>query len=200
MTDQPEEPVADHGRAGHADHASDRLGDRRPSRWWFVGSVAFAGVAAVCAVVFGLLWLISSHTEDAEYSAARDDVLRVGEQAAINFTSLDYRKLDDYQTRSSQSSTGALHDSLAGSVAQYRQSVTGAKLVVRSSLITASVSALDTHAGTASVLVLLKTDTTRDGVQPSEQRLPIFLDMTKVGSAWKASAIGGDTASTVPGH
>ena len=199
MTDQPEEPVVDRGRAGGSQLAHGP-GDRRLSGWWFIGSVAFVCVAAICAAVFGLLWLISSHSEAAEYSSARDDVLRVGEQAAINFTSLDYRKLDDYQTQASLSSTGALHDSLASSIQQYKQSVTSAKLVVRSSLITASVSALDTHAGTASVLVLLKTDTTRDGAQPSEQRLPMFLDMTRVGSDWKASAIGGDTGNGVPGQ
>lgn len=190
MADEPEESVA-HPR---------KLGSALASRSLLVGSTAFASVAAICALTFGILWLVGSHSDAAEYSAARENVLRVGEQAAINFASLDYRKLDDYQKQIALSSTGALHDSFGSNIQQYKQKVTDAKLIVRSSPLQGSVSALDLHAGTASVLVVLKTVTTRADSKPTEQRLPMALDLSRVGSEWKVSAIGGNTATNVPGQ
>ncbi|MGH3435702.1 MAG: hypothetical protein ACRDRN_04470 [Sciscionella sp.] len=187
---QPEPTMADGGAA--------EVGKRRKPL--LIGSIAAAVVAAVCAAVFGGLWLFATNSSAAEYSQQRDDVLRVAETAAVNFTSIDYQHLDQYKMRADDSTTGALHDSLGKSFQQYSKQLAKNKLKVTSKEQQGVVTALDVHAGTASALVVLNTVTTRDNGKPSSQRMPMTLDLKKVGADWKVSSIGGNASSTVPGH
>lgn len=166
-------------------------------------SLAFVIIAALCAATFGTLWVVGGNTgnsDAARYSAARDDVLRIGETAALDFTSVDYRHFDQYRKQVGNATTGALHDSL-GEIGKYRKQLQDNQIVVQSALLQGAVTALDPHAGTASVLVVVKTVThSKDRKQPQLLRRPMVLQLKKQGPDWKVSAIGGSAASSIPGQ
>lgn len=207
MTDEATETVNRSGEpeqpeAAEPTELAETGTTKRKRNPYTLGAMALVVVTAVCAAVFGGLWAYAALGGAAQYAQARDTVLRVAKGAAVNFTSVDYRHLDQYQKAAEASTTGPLHESLTKSIGQYKKQLGQSKLVVKGSVLQAAVSSLDTHKGTADVLVVMKTVTTRQGGKPQPQRLPMTLKLQRVnGKSWKVNAIGGNASSSaIPGQ
>jgi Mce-associated membrane protein len=197
-----ESPTTD-AEAEDATQEAGRQGRRAAWRRnpFLAGACVLLVAAVAAAAVFGGLWASASLGGDAHYSQVRNHVLQVAKGAAVNFTSVDYRHVDQYKKHAEESTTGTLHKTLDKSIGNYTDKLSKAKLVVRGSVMQAALSTLDTHTGKASALVVLKTVTTRAGKKPSTQRLPMTLKLTRVDSGdWKVSGLGGSAGSSaLPG-
>lgn len=157
-------------------------------------------IALGFAIFYGISWWRASGSQDAQYASAREDVLRVGGQTAINVTSIDYRNLDKLRGELEQSTTGQLHDEVGKTVDRFKDRMGQAKVMTESKLVESAVVNLDTHGNTASVLAVLdstnKTPSKDDKgkqQQPQKQRLPITVNLSRADqdSPWKASSISG---------
>jgi Mce-associated membrane protein len=161
-----------------------------------IGAIVLLVIALVCAGIFGYRWVHAANDDNAKYSAARDDVLRVGEGMALNFTAPDYQHLAQFKQRLEDSTTGTFHDQIGKTIDQYSAQINSAKLVTHSELVDGSVVALDVHANTATVLVVVRATKVSTGnaknAQPPQQ-LPIVIALSRAdsSSAWKATSVSG---------
>lgn len=179
----------------------DSRGGARRRNPFLLGAIALVIAAVVSAGVFGGLWANAALGGQANYSHVRDHVLQVAKGAAVNFTSVDYRHVDQYKQHAEQSTTGKLHKTLDKTMGKYTKQLSKAKLVVNGTPLQAALSSLDTHGGKASALVVMKAVIKRDGKKPSSKRMPMTLNLTKVDSGdWKVSGLGGNSGSSpLPG-
>src|ERR1700755_2661168 len=76
-----------------------------------VTSALLLALAVVFAAWAGLSWLTAPRVSGV--AQARDDALREGEQAVLNFNTLSYRAVSEGLKLWEQSSTGALHTEIA---------------------------------------------------------------------------------------
>src|SRR5258708_16739159 len=93
--------------------------------------IATASALLAAAVVFaafsGWAWLSAPRASAA--APIRDEALRAGEQAALNFNTLDYRRVDQGVSLWAQSSTGALHRQVVAGRTAFEQQVRQAHTV-----------------------------------------------------------------------
>lgn len=178
---------------------ADATARRRPNPF-LIASVVLLVISLGFAAYFGIAWMRASTSDDAKYGKARDDVLRAGEQMAINFTSLDYQHMDRIKKNLEQSTTGQLHDQVTKSISQYEKPMSKMKLVTKSDLVEGAVVDLDTHQNKASVLAVINSTTKSSSkdkkgkkAKPQTQRLPIVIGLTRDGngSPWKANSVSG---------
>ncbi|WP_156365178.1 hypothetical protein [Sciscionella sediminilitoris] len=176
---------------------------------YLIGSVVLLVIALGFAVYFGLAWIRASTSQDTQYATAREDVLRVGGQTAINVTTIDYRRLDQLKGELENSTTGDLHEQVGKTIDKYKKQMGDTKLITRSDLVESAVVNLDTHANTASILAVVnstnetqqsgdKNSDDKNKAAPKSQRLPITVNLTRAdGNApWKASSVSGAPVMT----
>ncbi|MFC4942698.1 hypothetical protein [Pseudonocardia sp. GCM10023141] len=146
-------------------------------------------LAAVVALVFGVLWVMALNSTDLEMAATRDTVLLDAQQAAINLNSLDATKVDAGLDLWEQTSTGPLLDEFKKNRADYAKVVSDSKRVTKATVTDAAVSQLDVRTGVARVLVGLDVQVTPEGQQPVVTRQRLQLEMTRTDAGWKASRL-----------
>jgi Mce-associated membrane protein len=177
---------------------------RRP-RWsrdpLITAAVALLAAATVFAAVSGWAWLNAPRASAA--APARDAALRAGEQAVLNFNTMDYRHVARDLTLWEQSSTGALHRQILAGRTTFEQEVTQAQTVTTAKILDAALTSLNVRAGNASIIVALElTVVPAHGTSVAKQsRLAGELTRTAVG--WKLSGLGqvpvqATTASKTP--
>lgn len=166
---------------------------------YLIASVVLLVIALTAAIFFGVSWLLAANSDQAKYAAARDDALRVGEQMAVNFTSLDYRHMDQTKKTLEASTAGALHNQVGKTIDQYKKQMQQLKLVTHSTLVEGSVVSLDTHQNQASVMAVVNSTKQSDQKngnnknQQASQRLPIIIGLTRANddAPWKANSVSG---------
>lgn len=167
----------------------DKPARRRPGKavlittGLLVVAVAFAGWA-------GLRWLRVSGDDDHAYAADRDAVLGTGYRDIATLTSLDYRQPDTGLKRWSDVSTGTLHEQLAQTTEPTKQQLAAAKTVTTGTVVDASVTELDTRAGTAQLIASVQVVVTPVSGKPVTKRNRLRADLTRTGSGWKLSSLG----------
>lgn len=150
-------------------------------------SSALLAIAIVFAAWAGASWLTAPHA--AAGATTRDQALREGEQAVLNFNTLSYRAVKSGVQLWEQSSTGALHSQIATGQSAFEQQIEQAKSITTARILDAALTALNARAGTASIIVALQiTVTPEHGAAATKQsRQEGVLTMTP--SGWKLSSL-----------
>lgn len=164
-------------------------GERRGRNPLVLAGAILVAVAFVCAVVFGALWWQAAHDSSLAYSQARDDVLRAAETGASNFTTLDYRNVQQGLDRWKQSATGDLYTQLTQASNAFSQQVAQAKAVTTGKVREAAVTQLDTHAGKASTILVVDVIVAPAGQKAQTKTLPLQADLIATNTGWKLSAL-----------
>ena len=144
------------------------------SRRLLAASIAVFVVALACAAWFGWSWHSApSAATPGGPAQQRDTALAEGEQAVQNFNTLDYRHVDQGIRLWLQSSAGALHSQVQHSRTSFAQQVQQAKTVTTARVLDGALTALNAHAGTASIIVAAPDH--RDAAQrhPGDQAQPL---------------------------
>lgn len=144
-------------------------------------------VAAVAAVVLGILWAVTLTDGSRELAQARDVVLVDARQAAINLNSLDFENVEAGLDLWEQSSTAGLLEEFRSNRAEYAQLVTESQRTTEATVPDAAVAELDLRAGIARVIVGVDVQVTAQGQEPSLFRQRLQMEMTRTEAGWKAS-------------
>ena len=147
-----------------------------------VAAAGFAGWA-------GWSWLQASGDNALGFAATRDEALRAGREQVAVLTTLDYHDVDAGIARWLAVSTGPLHDRLAGTDQQTRNSLRQGGTVSTGAVLDAAVSELDQRAGTAKLLVSVEITQARDGVAPATKRNRFTAALSRTEAGWKLSAL-----------
>jgi len=143
--------------------------------------------AIVLAAWAGSSWLSAPRASAAGQS--RDQALRAGEQDILNFNTLDYRSVAQGLRLWEQSSTGALRAQIMTGQVSFEQQIKQAQTVTTARILDGALTAINTRAGTADIIVALQlTVTPAHGPATTKQsRLAGHLRSTP--SGWKLSAL-----------
>jgi Mce-associated membrane protein len=160
-------------------------------RWQRDPLLATASVLLLAAIVFaawaGVSWLSAPRASAAAQS--RDAALRAGEQDVLNFNTLSYKTVTQGLRLWEQSSTGPLHSQIMSGQASFEQEIRQAQTVTTARVLDGALTSLNSHAGTAKIIVALQlTVTPAHGSATSKQsRLAGQLTLTPAG--WKLSSL-----------
>jgi len=153
--------------------------------------VATSSILLAVAIVFagwaGVSWLTAPRAP--AVAQARDEALREGEQAVLNFNTLSYRHVSQGVQLWEQSSTGALHSEIAAGQSAFERQITQARSTTTAKILDAALTRLDETAGTASIIVAIQiTVTPAHGAAATKQsRQQGVLTLTP--SGWKLSSL-----------
>ncbi len=154
--------------------------------------LAVACVLLLAALVFaawsGWSWL--SAPRAASQAQARDQVLQAGEQAVLNFNTLDYRRVGQGLNLWEQSSTGTLRGEIVASRSTFEQQVRQAKTISTAKILDGALTALDLRAGTASIIVALQVTVTPAKGAAAVKYSRLEGELTRTPHGWKLSALG----------
>jgi Mce-associated membrane protein len=162
---------------------------RRRADLALLAAVAALVVAAVAAAWFGWSWYQAANAGPPGDGQARDHALQAGEQAVLNFNTLDYRHVRQGIGLWLQSSTGSLHSQVLRGRAQFEQEVRQAKTITTARVLDGAVTALNPRAGTASVIVALQVTVIPPKGNPVVKQNRLAADLTRTASGWKLSAL-----------
>ncbi|MDQ1626593.1 MAG: Mce-associated rane protein [Actinomycetota bacterium] len=158
---------------------------RPPGRLVLPGLVAVA-VVAVAALV-GVALLVPRVGDAAQRDARRTEVLTAARQAAVNFTTLDYRHLDRDLGRVLAGATGDFRSQFRRGSKDLRSLVSANKAVSQGEVLEAGLVSAD--ADSARVLVVAdSTVTNTASPQPRRRHYRIQLDMVRQPSAARGAA------------
>ncbi len=153
-------------------------------------AAVLALVAAGYAAWAGVSWWSAESDASASFARERDEVLRVGQVGIVNFTTLDYRKVDEDLNRWLDSSTGELRTEIESGRETRGRQIADAKTVTVSRVLDASVTDLDARAGKAHLIAVVETTVTPDGGQSVKKVNRYQTDLTRTDAGWKLSALG----------
>lgn len=159
-------------------------------RWFLPVAVALAVAAGGYAVWAGVSWWSASSSESVEFARERDEVLRVGQVGIVNFTTLDYKKVDEDLNRWLESSTGGLRSEIESGRDSRKKQIEDARTVTTSRVLDAAVTELDARAGTAHLIAVVETTVTPEGGQAVKKVNRYQTDLTRTDAGWKLSALG----------
>ena len=144
-------------------------------------------VAVLFAVWAGLSWLTAPRVS--ALAQARDEALREGEQAVLNFNTLNYRNVGQGVQLWEQSSTGALHSEIAAGRSAFEQQIEQAKSVTTAKILDAALTTVDVRTGRASIIVAMQvTVTPAHGAAATKQSRQEGV-LTRTPSGWKLSSL-----------
>jgi Mce-associated membrane protein len=146
-------------------------------------------LAAVAAVVFGVLWAMALDSGSLALARDRDAVLVDARQAAINLNTLNHKDVDAGLNLWEQSSTGAVLEEFRKNRDAYAKAVTDSKRSTVATVPDAAVAELDERAGVARVLVGVDVTVTPEGQAPVVTRQRLQLEMTRTDAGWKAGLL-----------
>ena len=161
-------------------------------RWQRDPLLVTAGVLLVAAVVFaawsGWSWLSAPRVSaDAQ---VRDQALRAGEQAVLNFNTLDYRTVGQGVKLWELSSTGSLHNEIVAGQAAFEQQVVDAKTITTARILDGALTGLNVRSGTASVIVALQVTVTPASGPAATKQSRLAGQLSRTPAGWKLSALG----------
>ncbi|MGO8958385.1 MAG: hypothetical protein ACLQFR_13585 [Streptosporangiaceae bacterium] len=169
--------------------AAGRLVGRR---WQRDPLLATASVLLAAAVVFaawsGWSWLSAPRVSgDAQL---RDQALRAGEQAVLNFNTLDYHTVGQGVELWEQSSTGSLHNEVVTGQAAFEKQITQAKTITTAKILDGALTGFNGRTGTASVIVALQITVTPASGPAATKQSRLAGQLARTSSGWKLSTLG----------
>jgi Mce-associated membrane protein len=144
--------------------------------------------AVVFAAVSGALWLSAPRASAA--SPIRDDALRSGEQAVLNFNTISYRSVGKDLNLWAQSSTGALRRQILSGRAAFEAQIRQARTITTAKILDATLTSLNIRAGTAHIIVALQLTVTPAGGTAATKQSRLSGELTRTPAGWKLSQLG----------
>jgi Mce-associated membrane protein len=159
-------------------------------RWVLPVAAVLAVLSAGYAVWAGVSWWSASANDSVAFSREREEVLRVGQVGIANFTTLDYKKVDEDLHRWLDSSTGGLRTEIETGRDSRKKQIEDARMVTVSRVLDASVTELDSRAGKAHLIAVVETTVTPENGQSVKKINRYQTDLTRTDAGWKLSALG----------
>jgi Mce-associated membrane protein len=164
---------------------------RRPASPLLAVSVAVLVAAVACAAWFGWSWHSAASASGGGADAqARDQALAQGEQAVQNFNTLDYRHVGQGMRLWLQSSAGQLHRQVQRSESAFEEQVRQSKTITTARVLDGALTALNTKAGTASIIVALQITVKPTKGAPVSKRSRLEGRLTRTAGGWLLTQIG----------
>lgn len=164
---------------------------RRP-RWTrdplIATGVALAAAAFAFAAFSGWAWLTAPRAPAA--TAVRDSALRAGEQAVLNFNTLDYRHVGAGLSLWAQSSTGSLHRQVVSGRISFEKQVRQARTVTTAKILDAALTSLNAKSGTARIIVAMQITVVPASGSPVTKQSRLAGELVRTPGGWKLSSLG----------
>lgn len=161
-------------------------------RWTRDPLIAAGAALLAAAVVFAAFscaaWLSAPRASAA--APVRDDALRAGEQAVLNFNTLDYRSVDRGLKLWAQSSTGTLHSQVVADRTTFEQQVRKARTITKAKILDAALTSLNAQAGKARIIVALQITVVPASGTPVTKQSRLAGELNRTPAGWKLSALG----------
>jgi Mce-associated membrane protein len=153
-----------------------------------VTASALLAAAVVFAAFSGWAWLSAPRASAA--APIRDEALRAGEQAVLNFNTLDYRHVDQGLSLWAQSSTGPLHRQVVAGRTVFEQQVRQARTVTTAKILDTALSSLNTDTGRARIIVALQITVVPATGMPVTKQSRLTGELNRTPTGWKLSTLG----------
>ena len=137
----------------------------------------------------GWTWWQSSHSDDVMYGQTRDLVLGAASDQIKTLNTVDYHKAEDDLTQWQRVTTGNLLTQLTNQHDSDVNTTKSQKTVSTAKVVDAAVSTLDTHAGTATVLVAIEVTVTQNGGRPSVRKSRVDAVLSRTDDGWKTGTV-----------
>lgn len=145
-------------------------------------------IASVLFAAFGGWYWLSAPRVSSD-AQVRDQALRSGEQAVLNFNTLDYRHVDAGVSLWLRSSTGSLHASIVAGKAAFEQQIVKAQTTTSARILDAALTSLNVGAGRATILVAIQLTVTPAHGAASSKQSRLAGTLTRTASGWKLSGL-----------
>lgn len=148
---------------------------------------AWAGLVAAAVACLVLLALVVPRLSDASArEQRRTEILAAARQHAVNFTTLDYRRLERDLGRVLEGATGKFRRQFRAGTADLTELVTRNQAVSRGEVLEAGIVTDD--ADSARVLVVADSTVTNTAeTQPQKRHYRLQLDLVRQGGRWLVS-------------
>jgi Mce-associated membrane protein len=156
----------------------------------FAAALVLVILAAAFAGGAGWSWYSAAHSGPPASAQVRDQVLQAGEQAVLNFNTLDYRKVAQGLALWEQSSTGTLHDEIVAGRTQFAREIQQTKTITTARILDGALTSLNARSGTASFIVAVQITVTPAKGAPVTKQSRLAGRLTRTGAGWKLSALG----------
>ena len=157
-------------------------------------AIVLVVAALAAAVIYAVQWMGSPGGEDVDFSQQRDEVARVAENTIITLNTIDYKQIDksfndivNTMTAEAQKDFTSHKDDWKSLLVQNKIMST-AKVAVDNGRKAIAVEDLNTHDGTASVMVVVNLTVTPEGQKPTNPRERYILHMNRTADGWKTSS------------
>ncbi|SFS44567.1 hypothetical protein [Saccharopolyspora flava] len=147
-------------------------------------------VSLVCALVFGVLWVFALNSSTVAYAETRDEALQQGQEAIINFNTLDHKDVDRGLQRWEDYSTGPLRDEVKQGRKDYATRIQQAKSTTTARVLDAGIAELDENAGKARMIAVVQITVTVEDQPPANKQDRYQAELTREGDVWKLSGLG----------
>jgi Mce-associated membrane protein len=164
-------------------------GIRIPANPLLATASATAVIAAACAGWFGWSWYSAANSSPLSNSAARDAALQDGEQAIQNLNTFDYHHASQDLNIWLASATGNLRAGMAQGRATFLQEVKQIKADTAARILDGALTALDTHAGTATIMAAIQLTVYQPPNQPTVELCSVEATLARTSSGWEPSAM-----------
>lgn len=165
-----------------------RAGQRRLRRAW-----AACCVALVVALAFtgwsAWTWWHDGRSDSVALAGARDHALSAGKREVAALHTVDYRHVQTGLNGWLAATTGPLHEQLRRTASQSKTKLAQTKASTTGTVNAAAVTALDLHAGTATLITSVTVHVTRDGGKPTTERNRYRAAMNRTAGGWKLSSL-----------
>jgi Mce-associated membrane protein len=150
-------------------------------------AIVLLAVSVLFAAFGGWYWLSAPRvTSDAQ---VRDQALGSGEQAVLNFNTLDYHHVDAGVSLWLASSTGSLHASIVAGKTAFEQQIVKAQTTTSARILDAALTSLNVSAGKATVLVAIQLTVTPAHGTASTKQSRLVGTLARTSSGWKLSGL-----------
>lgn len=138
----------------------------------------------------GVSWAMAESDGSIALAVERDQALQDGRQAIINFNTLDHQKVQKGLDRWEKSSTGALHEQVKRGRKANAKRIKKAKTSTTAKVLDAALTELNTRAGKARMIAVVKVTVQQKDKQSTTKRNRYKAELTRVDQTWKLSSLG----------
>jgi Mce-associated membrane protein len=150
-------------------------------------AVVLLAAAAIFAAVAG--WARAGAPRVPATAQVRDQALQAGEQAVLNFNTLDYRSVGAGLKLWEQSSTGSLREGVVAGSAAFEKQIRQAKTITTARILDGALTSLNADAGNAAIIVAIQLTVTPDHGTPVVKQSRLEGELTRTRSGWKLSSL-----------
>ena len=150
-------------------------------------AVVLLAAASVFAAVAGRSWADAPRVPPA--AAIRDQALQAGEQAVLNFNTLDYRHVDAGLKLWEQSSTGSLRQGIVAGQAAFVKQIRQARSITTARILDGALTSLNVRAGQAAIIIAIQLTVTPSHGTPVVKESRLEGELTRTPSGWKLSSL-----------